>query len=139
MDTKHSTVAMVTDDGITISAHFGRALHFEIFTFQDGKVVERNRVSKPGHHTWGEGTHGHGGRDGDGHQGWKHAEMTSPLGGVEVVVARGMGRGAQQHLLAAGIEPILTEVRNIEDAVQRYLAGTLVNDPRRLHTHGSHR
>jgi predicted Fe-Mo cluster-binding NifX family protein len=55
---------------------------------------------------------------------------------VSALVARGMGMGAQQHLLAEGIEPILTDLRTIDEAVEQYLAGTLVHNPRRLHEHG---
>jgi predicted Fe-Mo cluster-binding NifX family protein len=138
MDNKNSTLAFVTDDGVTISAHFGRALHYEIVRLQDGKVVERNRVSKAGHHTWGEGAHTHGGHEGGRHQGEKHAAMTAPLTGVSVLVARGMGMGAQQHLIASGIEPLLTDLHTIDEAVDHYVAGTLVNNPRRLHDHGPH-
>jgi predicted Fe-Mo cluster-binding NifX family protein len=64
--------------------------------------------------------------------------MTAPLAGVSVLVARGMGMGAQQHLMAEGIEPVLTDLHTIDEAVEHFLAGTLVNNPRRLHDHGSH-
>jgi predicted Fe-Mo cluster-binding NifX family protein len=137
MDNKNSVLAFVTDDGTTISSHFGRALHYEIVRLKDGKVIERNRVDKAGHHTWGEGSHGQGGHEGDHHQDHKHAAMTAPLAGVSVLVARGMGMGAQQHLLASGIEPLLTDLHTIDEAVEHYVAGTLVNNPRRLHDHGT--
>lgn len=138
MDNKNGVLAFVTDDGVTISAHFGRALHYEIVRLQEGKIVDRNRVDKPGHHTWGEGAHGQHGHKGGHDQGHKHAAMTAPLAGVSVLVARGMGMGAQQHLMAEGIEPVLTDLHTIDEAVEHFLAGTLVNNPRRLHDHGPH-
>ncbi len=64
--------------------------------------------------------------------------MTAPLAGVSVLIARGMGMGAQQHLLAEGIEPLLTDLRTIDEAVEHYIAGTLLHNPRRLHDHGPH-
>jgi len=64
--------------------------------------------------------------------------MTAPLAGVAALVARGMGMGAQQYLAASGIRPILTDLHTIDEAVQHYLAGTLVNNPQRLHDHGPH-
>ena len=134
MDPRNGTIAFVTDDGTTISAHFGRALHYEIIRLNDGEVIERNRISKSGHHTWGQGAHGHG--EHGHHQGHKHELMTAPLAGVSVLVARGMGKGAQQHLIMSGIEPILTDLLMIDEAVEHFLAGTLVNNPRRLHDHG---
>jgi predicted Fe-Mo cluster-binding NifX family protein len=137
MDTKNSTIAFVTDDGFSISAHFGRAQYYEIFRLQEGNIMERTRVAKAGHHTWGEGRHEEGTHTGH-HQDRKHAAMTAPLDGVSALVARGMGMGAQQHLLASGIEPILTDLHTIDEAVQHFIAGTLVNNPRRLHQHGPH-
>jgi hypothetical protein len=49
-----------------------------------------------------------------------------------------MGMGAQQHLIASGIEPLLTDLHTIDEAVDHYVAGTLVSNPRRLHDHGPH-
>jgi predicted Fe-Mo cluster-binding NifX family protein len=138
MEKKNSVIAFVTDDGQTISPHFGRALHYEIIRLEAGKVVDRSRVSKAGHHSWGEAGHGHGSHEGAQHQGDKHAAMTAPLAGVSVLIARGMGMGAQQHLLAEGIEPLLTDLRTIDEAVEHYIAGTLLHNPRRLHDHGPH-
>ena len=51
----------------------------------------------------------------------------------QVLLARGMGRSAYERLQAAGIEPLLVDEREIETAVQAYLAHTLTHNPRRLH------
>jgi predicted Fe-Mo cluster-binding NifX family protein len=136
METTSRTIAFVTDDGLTISSHFGRALYYELITLQDGKVAERKRLEKAGHHSFGPDAQG---RQGEGHSDdRKHAVMTAPLTGVTLLVARGMGMGAQQHLLASGIQPILTDLHKIDEAVEHYIAGTLVDNPRRLHDHGTH-
>jgi predicted Fe-Mo cluster-binding NifX family protein len=132
MEAPKSTIAFVTDDGSTISSHFGRALYYEMITLQDGKVTDRKRVSKAGHHSFGSEAHGEQGH----HDDHKHATMTAPIAGVAVLVARGMGMGAQQHLVASGIQPILTDLHTIDEAVEHYIAGTLVDNPRRLHEHG---
>lgn len=127
MDARNSTIAFVTDDGTTISSHFGRAMYYEIVTLKDGNIIERRRVSKAGHHSFGQEAHG------DDH---KHATMTAPLTGVAVLVSRGMGFGAQQHLLGMGIQPVLTGLHGIDEAVEQYIAGTLVSDDGRVHAHG---
>jgi predicted Fe-Mo cluster-binding NifX family protein len=132
MDTSKAIVAFVTDDGLTISSHFGRALYYELVTLEGGKVTQRMRIEKAGHHSFapheqGEGDHAH-----------KHELMTAPLTGVSTLVARGMGMGAQQHLLVSGIEPILTDLHTIDEAVEHLLAGKLAHNPRRLHVHGVH-
>jgi predicted Fe-Mo cluster-binding NifX family protein len=132
MDARNSTIAFVTDDGTTISSHFGRAIYYEIISLKEGKVVERKRVSKAGHHSFGPEAHGEHGHNDD----HKHATMTAPLTGVAVLVSRGMGMGAQQHLLGMGIQPVLTGLHGIEEAVEHYIAGDLASDERRVHIHG---
>jgi predicted Fe-Mo cluster-binding NifX family protein len=134
MVTANSTIAFVTDDGSTISSHFGRALYYEIITLENGKVADRKRVSKVGHHSFGPEAHSEHGH----HDDHKHAMMTAPLTGVAVLVARGMGMGAQQHLVASGIRPILTDLHTIDEALEHYVAGTLDDNPRRLHDHRPH-
>lgn len=134
MDTRNSTIAFVTDDGTTISSHFGRAMYYEIITLKDGRIAERKRVSKAGHHSFGQQEHGDHGHDDD----HKHAAMTAPLAGVAVLVSRGMGMGAQQHLLGMGIQPVLTGLHNIDEAVAAYATGKLESDERRIHMHGLH-
>jgi hypothetical protein len=44
-----------------------------------------------------------------------------------------MGTGAQLSLKEHGIQPIITDIREIPAAVDAYLAGTLVDHPERLH------
>ena len=138
MSRTNSTIAFDTDDGTTISPHFGRALYYEVITLKDGHVADRKRLDKQGHHTFGRGEHGHGGHGHGPHQAEKHAAMTAPLAGVEVLIARGMGMGAHQLLQSSGIQPVLTDLHTIDEAVEQYLNGTLSDNPRRLHEHGPH-
>ena len=138
METNKTTIAFVTDDGLTISAHFGRAQYYEVVTLQDGQVRQRRRMTKSGHHTYHEATDQHQG-GGQGHQHHdKHAAMTAPLVGVQALIARGMGMGAHQHLLASGIRPILTDLHTIDEAIEQFIQGSLQDNPRRLHQHGPH-
>jgi predicted Fe-Mo cluster-binding NifX family protein len=44
-----------------------------------------------------------------------------------------MGAGAYQSLAQAGIRPILTDIATIDEAVQAYLAGNIVDHTERLH------
>jgi predicted Fe-Mo cluster-binding NifX family protein len=53
MEARNSTIAFVTDGGSMISAHFGRALYYEIIALQDGEVTDRKHLSKAGHYTFG--------------------------------------------------------------------------------------
>jgi predicted Fe-Mo cluster-binding NifX family protein len=134
-------VAVVTDDGSTISQHFGRAGYYEVLTVEDGNVTGRERREKPAHgphhHHRNEGMiHLHEGRDvavaGAG-AGDTHGAMVAPVQDCQVLISRWMGHGAYNSLRGAGIQTIITDVRDIGEAVGQYLRGELVNHPERLH------
>lgn len=138
-------IAAITDDGKTISAHFGRARHYLVYTVEDGEIAARELRDKSGHHDFaghehdGEHEHDHHGRSdprghGFGHgSGRRHAQMISAIKDCDVLLARGMGQGAYLSLEEANIKPITTEIKAIEDAVQAYLAGEIVDRPERRH------
>jgi wyosine [tRNA(Phe)-imidazoG37] synthetase (radical SAM superfamily) len=52
---------------------------------------------------------------------------------VEVMLVRGMGMGAHVALTARGIQPILTDIQEIGQAVKAYIDGQLVDHPEWLH------
>jgi predicted Fe-Mo cluster-binding NifX family protein len=130
-------LAVITDDFITISAHFGRAQHYVIFTIEEGEVIEVDRHSKTNHSQFGEhesAMH----QAGEGHGSTpaaenRHASMIDPIMDCEVLLAGGMGTGAHNALTARGIHPILTEIREILPAVEAYLAGKIVDHMEWLH------
>jgi predicted Fe-Mo cluster-binding NifX family protein len=130
METQEQKIAFVTDDGQSISSHFGRAVYYEVITIAEGKLQHRERRSKAGHHTFGGPEH-----QGESHD-HKHGAMTSPITDCQVLVARGMGMGAHHHLLSLNITPLLTDLHTIDEAVEAYLTGKLTNNPQRLHEHG---
>jgi predicted Fe-Mo cluster-binding NifX family protein len=138
-------IAVITDDGKTISAHFGRARHFLVFTVEDGDIVAQELRAKAGHEEFGGGEHGehehhehHGQNDARGHgfghsAGRRHAAMMAAITDCDVLLARGMGHGAYLALQEAGITPLTTEIKSAEEAVQAYLSGDLVDRPERRH------
>jgi predicted Fe-Mo cluster-binding NifX family protein len=121
-------IAFPTDDGRTISAHFGRAQSFVVATVEGDGEPQLEQRSKDFH--GGEGEH-----EAHDHHGHDHGGMLSPLAGCQVLIAGGMGDGAQQAALAQGLEVILTGEKQITAALAAYRAGTLTSDPRRLHRH----
>lgn len=131
-------IAIVTDDGKTISAHFGRAQHYSVITIEDGRVVGQELRDKHAHGAHHEHEHG-GGTEIHLHEGNNpqaadtHNRMAASIPDCEVVVARGMGNGAYMSLRAAGKQPILTDAREIDEAVRRFIAGELADHPERLH------
>ncbi len=59
--------------------------------------------------------------------------MISAITDCDVVLVRGMGRGAYMALQEAKIEAIVTDIADIEQAAQAYLDGSIVNHLDRLH------
>jgi len=139
METKNMKVAFVTDDGNTISPHFGRAQYFEVVTVENGAITKRERREKAGHHTFtaGEGhqhQHHHGEGNGyDESSQHRHRSIVSSITDCQMVVARGMGMGAYDHLTTAMITPILTNNRTIDEAMKEIISGTIANHSERLH------
>jgi predicted Fe-Mo cluster-binding NifX family protein len=132
-------IAAVSDDGVTISQHFGRAQFYVVVTVEDGKIVAREMRDKLGHAHFA-GQHGKHTHEADprGH-GFdpaaqnRHARMAAAIADCEVLLARGMGAGAYESMRQAGIRPIVTDVAMIDEAVQAYLDGKLADHPEMLH------
>lgn len=129
-------IAAITDDGTNISQHFGRAPFYAVYTVEDKQIVKREMRDKMGHqqfvhqeeHLDEVGRHGFG----PGTQ-QKHAAMAVAIEDCEVLLTGGMGWGAFESMKQAGIRTIATEIVNIEDAVQAYLDGTIVERTDLLH------
>jgi predicted Fe-Mo cluster-binding NifX family protein len=128
-------IAAVTEDGVTISQHFGRAPYYVVLTIENGQVVGREQREKVAH---GRGAGGHVHIEGQAH-GFDaasqdtHGRMAAPIADCQLLLARGMGMGAFQSLQQAGIEAVITILPTIDEAVAAYLAGTLANHTERLH------
>jgi predicted Fe-Mo cluster-binding NifX family protein len=59
--------------------------------------------------------------------------MFAAITDCQVVLARGMGQGAYNGIQQMGIRPILTDIAEIETAVQAIMDGSIVNHSERLH------
>jgi len=125
-------IAAVSDDGKTISMHFGHARHFVVSTVENGQVVSREIRPKAAHGHGERHEHGPGGHHGPEADNL-HARMASSIDDCQVVLAGGMGRPAYDSLKSRGLEPIITDVRDIDQAVKAYIDGTLRNLMERLH------
>jgi len=130
-------IAVVTDDEITINQHFGRASLYMVFTIQDGKIASKEKRPKMGHSHFAaaDGTHSeHGGPHGfDAASQKKHASMAEAIADCQVLITGGMGRGAYESLKSYKIEPVITDIQNIDEAIKLQLAGKLPNLVDKLH------
>lgn len=120
-------IAIATEDGVHVSAHFGRAPYFEVLTIEQGQIVARERREKAHHQGEHHEHHDHSGQD-------THASgMVGVVSDCTVIIAGGMGSPAYASIQAANLMPILTDLRDIDQAAQAYAAGTLVNRLERMH------
>jgi transcriptional regulator with XRE-family HTH domain/predicted Fe-Mo cluster-binding NifX family protein len=130
-------VAVITDDGKTISQHFGRAPYYLVLTIEEGKVTGREMRDKMGHthfqtqaHAEEEAGLGHG-RDAQSHN--KHVNMAEVIADCKALLCGGMGMGAYESMRRLEIQPVVTDLRDIEEAVQAFIDGKLVDHTELLH------
>ena len=136
MDLKNAAIAIATDDGTTVSSHFGQAQFYEVVQLADGKVIRRERREKASHQTFAPGeAEGHHGHDGGESHELRHHAMVSPIADCQAVVVRGMGQGAVDHLRRANLIPVLTSCHTIDDVISAIATDSLDDDPRRIHKH----
>ena len=120
-------IAIATEDGIHVSAHFGRAPYFQVLTIEDGKIVASEQRAKAHHQGSHPEHHDHAGSD-------THAsDMVAVVRDCAVIIAGGMGRPAYAAIQSAGLTSILTDESDIEQAAKAYASGTLVNRVERMH------
>ncbi len=118
-------IAFPSDDGKSISAHFGRAATYVIV---DSETDAGWETREKAHHG---SEHGH-----QSDHGGLHQAMFAPLADCRVLVAGGMGDPAYKGAVGLGLEVILTGETSIQAAVDAYRQGGLTSDPRRVHAHG---
>ncbi len=129
-------IACITNDGKTISRHFGRASHYLVVTVEDGKITQRDMREKMGHsHFVDSGRHHQQeeGRGMDAASHKKHKNMAEAISDCDVLICGGMGRGAYQSMQTFNIRPIVTQRTDIDETLQAYLDGELQDEIGMLH------
>lgn len=130
-------IAAITDDGKTISQHFGRASHYLVATIEDGQIVKRELRQKLGHVQFQDQPHSEDqpgqphGMDAASHN--KHLMMAEAIADCEALLCRGMGRGAYESMQQRGIRPVVTDIAEIDAAVMAYVDGKIIDHIDRLH------
>ena len=135
-------IAAVTDDEKTISPHFGRAIKYVILEVDDGHIMTREVRDKASHRDFQqEASHGREQHQHDSSRGRgygkqaeeKHRRMFEAIPDCQILLARGMGKGAYKGLQQLGIHPILTDIGDIDTAVEAVIDGSSEDRPERLH------
>jgi predicted Fe-Mo cluster-binding NifX family protein len=108
-------IAIPTNDGINICAHFGRCREFLIFELLDGQVkLVETRING--------GCHGHGADRGH----HSHSGFVDALYDCDTVLCGGIGAGAVQALEAGGKSVILVEAAgSAEQIAKAFQSGVL--------------
>jgi predicted Fe-Mo cluster-binding NifX family protein len=128
-------VAAITDDGETISQHFGRAQFYLVATIENGQIVKRELRNKLGHAHFANQPHPEEqsgqphGMDSVSHN--KHLQMAEAIADCEALLCRGMG--AYESMKTLDIRPVVTEIAVINEAVEAYIEGSIVDQIERLH------
>ena len=129
-------IAAISDDGVHVSQHFGRAPYYVVLTVEEGRIIKDETRPKAGHHTFAAQEHPRlapGERHGyDAGSQAKHRGMAETITDCEALIAGGMGWGAYESLKGYGIRPIITDVGDIREAVLRCAKGDLPDLMERL-------
>jgi transcriptional regulator with XRE-family HTH domain/predicted Fe-Mo cluster-binding NifX family protein len=130
-------IAVITEDGKSISQHFGRAPYYQVLTIEEGEIVQRELRDKLGHHQFSslhtEEPHSGAehGTDPASHD--KHVRMAESIADCKVVLCGGMGRGAYESMRRLNITPVVTDLRDIDAAVAAFIDGKLIDHVDLLH------
>jgi predicted Fe-Mo cluster-binding NifX family protein len=130
-------IAVITEDGNSISQHFGRAPYYLVVTVEEGRIIDRQLRDKVGHAHFVDEPHDadppgqpHG--TGPAAQS-RHARMAEALADCDVLICGGMGYGAYESMRARGIRPIVTDLESIDEAVAACVEDRIVDQVGRLH------
>jgi len=123
-------IAFPTEDGQTISAHFGAAPLFLVIFLGDEGILLTEQRPKPVHSHSAREEHAHDEKaDGTG----RAHNMFAAIKDCQVLIARGLGQPAYQRAQDLGMQVFLVAERDIRAALAAYQSGMLVSDLRRVH------
>ena len=96
----------VASNGGSVAEHFGRCPSYILADIEDGEIANRETLENPGH---------------------EPGRLPALLRdhGVEVIIAGGMGRRAQQFFSQMGIEQVLGVTGPVDQVLESCRAGTL--------------
>jgi predicted Fe-Mo cluster-binding NifX family protein len=115
-------IAVPTNDGTSISEHFGRSAAFLIFETENGQIKSRGLKTNAGEHSHPRGEH----KDPlTGVHSHDHTGILTTLEGCEMVICAGMGHGAAEALKGRGMQIVFAAPGPADQTVAAYLGGKL--------------
>jgi len=133
-------IAIVSDDEKTISRHFGRAKNYVVVSVENEKVITRKTLPKPDLCHSGSRRHGrqrqgsvHEAKGFGPHANDAHRHLFENIWDCDILVTRGMGQGAYLDLQQLGVKTIVTDITDIDAAIDAMLDDTIINHTELLH------
>ena len=122
-------IAVPTNDGATISEHFGRSANFLIFEIENGQIKSRELKTNGMEHSHAQGACDHHSAESKPHS---HAGILAALEGCGLVICAGMGQRAAEALRNCGTQIVVAPPASAEETVVAYLAGKLTPQTERF-------
>lgn len=127
-------IAVATNNEKTVAGHVGRCKGFLVYEIEEQKISRielRENTFTP--HTQGEHHHGqHGG-------GHRHRRLVEGLGDCNYLIFKSGGWRMIENLQENNIEPILTDEKFADDAVNKFIKGELeTRELEDCHDHNHH-
>ena len=102
-------IAVTSQNRKTITEHAGRCRKFWVFLVENNEIVDRELLQLPKEQSFRESP----------------AHELHPLDDIDVLITGGMGHGLVTRLARKGIASLVTKESDPQNAVLRYLAGSL--------------
>lgn len=123
-------IAVITDDVKTISAHFGSAQYYLVFIVENSKIAGQELRLKANDNRFAgheQGIAQIGLYSTNPQLAAKHTDMLGTIIDCDVLLARGMNKATYDDLRIRSILPIITNLLDVQTAVEAYLSGNLIN------------
>ena len=122
-------IALPTNDGVTISEHFGRSASFLIFEIENGQIKSRELRTNGMEHSHAQGACDHHSAESKPHN---HAGILAAVEGCGLVICAGMDQRAAEALRSCGTQIVVAPPASAEETVVAYLAGKLTPQTERF-------
>jgi predicted Fe-Mo cluster-binding NifX family protein len=123
-------IAVATNDQKRVTGHIGRCRGFMVFEINDQKIINKElRENQFTNHRRGGGHHHHGEGEehrGQGHGRHGHERLVEGLKDCKYLISSGGGWRVVEDLKEHNIETLFTDVKSIDDAIEKFIKGELV-------------
>jgi len=133
-------IAVATNDQQRVTGHIGRCRAFMVFEIDGEKIVHKElRENNFTNHRRGVGHHHHHG-EGEGQGGQEqgrhsHEHLIDGLKDCNYLISSGGGWRVVEDLKQHNIVTIFTDLEQIEDALNAFIKGELIDDPNLICDH----